>query len=262
METNLAALEAAVGHHFRDASLLNRALTHRSVASDRPQHLAPQANNEQLEFLGDAVLGMIVSETLLRRHPDLSEGRLTVMKSRLVSASHLYRIARTLNLGEYLILSRGEDRSGGREKKTLLADALEAIIAAVFLDGGYDVVQRFVEEQIIAVTEASDGDPDRNDPKGALQELAQSMKFPAPRYRVLEETGPDHRKQFTVEVRVGKDLHAAAQGGSKKAASQRAASIVLETLMKRRAPEDLAAAPPVSFETDSVETDSIEADSI
>lgn len=248
MEKHLAALEAAVGHHFSDSSLLSRALTHRSVASDHPQHLAPHSNNEQLEFLGDAVLGMIVSETLLRRHPDLSEGRLTVMKSRLVSASHLYRVARALNLGQCLILSRGEDRSGGREKKTLLADALEAIIAAVYLDGGFEVVRRFIEDHIIATTSDSDGDPDINDPKGALQELAQSMKLPAPRYRVLQESGPDHRKQFTVEVRIGKDLHGAGLGGSKKSASQRAASVVLETLMKRRAPEDPPALPEADAE--------------
>lgn len=230
MEDRLGRLEAAIGHRFLDASLLKRALTHRSTASDHPQVLAPQANNEQLEFLGDAVLGMVVSETLVRRYPNLSEGDLTVIKSRLVSASHLYRIARDLDLGSYLILSRGEDRSGGREKKTLLADALEALIAAAYLDGGIDVAREFVDRHVVGDNIGEDEDPTRTDPKGALQELAQALKLPIPRYKVLRESGPDHRKMFTVEVRAGKDVQAQGEGGSKKIASQRAASVALDRL--------------------------------
>ncbi len=152
------------------------------------------------------------------------------MKSRLVSASHLYRVARAVDLGPALVLSKGEDRSGGREKQTLLADGLEAVIAALYVDGGLEAARAFVETFVVADVEKLATAESRLDPKGVLQELAQSRKLPLPRYQVLSETGPDHQKQFTVEVRVGKDVTATGEGSSKKTASQRAAERALSRM--------------------------------
>lgn len=226
----LPRLEAALGYRFRRLDLLTRALSHRSVASDIAPAAAPPPNNEQLEFLGDAVLGLVVTETLLERYPALAEGRLAVIKSRLVSASNLYRVARGLDLGAHLILSRGEDRSGGREKKTLLADALEAVVAAVYLDGGLDAARDVLHRHVLHELDEEGDDASAPDPKTALQECAHSLKLPVPRYQVLRESGPDHRKIFTVEVRVGRDFSAIGEGASKKSASQQAASLALDRL--------------------------------
>jgi ribonuclease-3 len=230
----VARLETALGYRFRRLDLLTRALSHRSLASDLAPSSPPPPNNEQLEFLGDAVLGLVVTEALLNAFPALQEGHLAVIKSRLVSASNLYRVARALDLGSHLILSRGEDRSGGREKKTLLADALEAVVAAVYLDGGLEAARDVLRRHVLDNLEdaaTSDGTPD---PKTALQEYAHSLKLAIPRYQVLRETGPDHRKIFTVEVRVGRDCAAIGEGASKKSASQQAASLALDQLKAQR----------------------------
>lgn len=174
---------------------------------------------------------------LLQRHPELPEGDLSKLKARFVSAANLHRVAAKLGLGAHLILGRGEDLSGGREKRALLADALEALIAALYLDGGLDAARRFVVEWILTPTEAEGGldDVDRIDSKGALQEFAQARKLPSPRYIVLRETGPDHRKRFTVEVRLGREFTAIGEGASKKSASQMAASAVLRMLAQEAA---------------------------
>jgi ribonuclease-3 len=188
-------------------------------------------DNEQFEFLGDAILGFVVSDVLLERHPELPEGDLSKLKSRFVSAAHLHKVAAKLALGPHLILSRGEDISGGREKRALLADALEALIAAIYFDGGLDAAREFVVVHILANESTDDTDEAHlNDSKSALQEFAQARKLPNPRYIVLRETGPDHRKQFTVEVRVGREFSAIGEGASKKSASQMAASAVLKAL--------------------------------
>ncbi|MDX2182102.1 MAG: ribonuclease III [Bryobacteraceae bacterium] len=231
MDDKLRALELAIGHTFRDRTLLERALTHSSTASEANGRRGAQGNNEQFEFLGDAVLGFLVSEELVRRFPDLPEGQLTIIKSRVVSAAYLYRIARKLDLGAYLFLGRGEDRAGGREKKTVLADALEALIAAVFLDAGVDATRTFVLNHLVenAALEPSD-DPGSGNAKSALQELTMALKLPLPRYRVIEESGPDHSKRFTVEVRIGRDHSATGEGSSKKTASMRAAGAALAML--------------------------------
>ena len=241
MEQQHIELESTIGHHFADPELLRRALTHRSVASEHQQKQLPRVDNEQMEFLGDSVLGFLVSEALLKQNADLPEGHLSKIKSRLVSASHLYYVAISIQLGDALILGRGEELSGGRNKKALLSDALEALIAAIYLDGGIDPARQFVLNHVMAID--SNGDVSSNDDgdaKSALQELTQSLKLPLPRYHVLKESGPDHRKVFTVEVRVGKDYSAIGEDGSKKSASQNAARLVLEKLQELKQNQSLS----------------------
>src|SRR5579872_2153212 len=148
MSADLAILEKALGHCFRDRELLERALTHKSRICEKPE-VQTAADNEQLEFLGDAILGFVVSESLVRRFASFPEGRLSKLKAHLVSAAHLYAVAQNLQLGEYLLLGRGEEMSGGREKKALLSDAVEALIAALYLEAGMEAACRFIEERVI-----------------------------------------------------------------------------------------------------------------
>ncbi len=230
MPLDLAALEERLAYRFRDRSLLERALTHRSWTFENAARGRPALeSNEQLEFLGDAVLGLLASEILMQRYPDLGEGRLSQFKARLVSASHLHERARRLELGAFLRLGRGEEVSGGRAKKTLLADALEAVIAAVYLDGGLDEARSFVVRHILSGVDL-EKIAERQDFKSLLQELAQARGLPAPRYRTVGAAGPDHSKVFTVEVCVGPELAARGEGSSLKAAGQRAAEILLRKL--------------------------------
>ena len=233
MRADLEVLEEAAGYRFADRGLLIRALTHTSHAYEKNQ--PPLSDNEQLEFLGDAVLGFLISESLVLRYPSYREGRLSILKNFLVSATHLHEIAQKVNLGEFLLLGRGEEMSGGRVKKGLLADAVEALIAAIYLDGGAEAARQFVVRQVLgsgAELERSLEAPFTNF-KGALQEAARTMNLPAPRYTVVSEQGPAHARRFLVEVRAGPDLAAQAEGESKKAAGQLAAQIVLRQLMER-----------------------------
>ncbi|HYK60583.1 MAG TPA: ribonuclease III [Bryobacteraceae bacterium] len=242
-------MEEKLGYVFRDRSLLERALTHKShvhershersfvlagdeLAAERNGRLIPQ-DNEQLEFLGDAVLGFVVSDCLVRRFPDFPEGRLSKLKAHLVSATRLYEVAQELGLGEFLFLGRGEELSGGRAKRALLSDAVEALIAALYLDGGLDAVQNFIETRVIGswLSTGPDQEAAVTDFKSALQEMAQALKLPAPRYSVVSESGPEHLKVFTVEVRLGKEWASQASGYSKKSAGQKAAQQVLQQLM-------------------------------
>jgi ribonuclease-3 len=225
----LEALEAKLGYHFRNRELLARALTHRSsVYEKNPQ--SPAGDNEQLEFLGDSILGFIVSDVLVARHPAHPEGRLSKLKANLVSATHLHRAALRLHLGEHLLLGRGEEMSGGRAKKALLANALEALIAALYLDGGIEMARRFIVEHVIEEAQLlEDGEP-VTDYKSALQEMAQALKLPQPHYSIVEERGPEHSKTFVVEARVGGDWVGRAEGLSKKSASQKAAHEILRRL--------------------------------
>jgi len=234
-ETERAELEAALGHHFQGPSWLERALTHRS----RRQELASAGttsarDNERLEFLGDAILGLLVSEFLVVTFPDWSEGQLSKSRSRLVSARSLHAAAQRLGLGKYLRLGRGEEKTGGREKQALLADAYEAIVAAVYFDGGLDAAARFVRGSLLerAVREQAEvlGQPDH---KSALQELLQGRGWRPAEYRVIREEGPDHRKTFVVEVRVGGRALAVSEGSTKKEAEQHAARYALEQLRRQ-----------------------------
>lgn len=237
MKGDLSVLEAAIGHTFRDRELLERALTHKSHAHEQNGDLNgaprdPSGDNEQLEFLGDSILGFVASEYLVRRNPEAPEGRLSKSKAHLVSAAHLHEAAQKLGLGSYLFLGRGEEMSGGREKKALLADALEAVIAAMYLDAGLPPARNFIETHVLALFDDSgEGVPSAaTDHKSALQEMAQALKLPPPRYVIVGEDGPEHSKTFTVEVRVGKDWVSQAQGASKKSAGQKAAQHILQQL--------------------------------
>ncbi|MDX1980564.1 MAG: ribonuclease III [Bryobacteraceae bacterium] len=233
MTGDLADLEAIVGHQFQDRVLLERALTHKSSRFEKPTaELAVHGDNEQLEFLGDSVLGFLVSEQLFRIYPDMAEGGLSKRKAHLVSAQRLYEAANAMDLGRFLRLGKGEELSGGREKRALLANALEALIAVLYLDGGIEVARDFIHCHIISAFVASgvEGEARVNDFKSALQERTQRMHMPTPRYAIVHESGPEHSKIFTVEVRVGRDLASRAEGLSKKAAGQKAAQQVLEQL--------------------------------
>ncbi len=253
MRAELSSLEIRLDHRFSRPELLHRALTHSSAANEsRVGPSSPQNDNEQLEFLGDSILGFLVSEALVQRYPESREGELSRIKAHLVSAAHLHGIARRLDLGSYLELGRSEEMSGGRAKKTLLVDALEALIAALYLDGGIDAVRTFVTTHIldapVAGDEAAGTDiqPAITNFKSALQEIAQSRKLPQPRYTIVRERGPEHAKTFTVEVRVGKDWTAQADGRTKKLAAQRAARTVYDRLSgnaESPEPEHLTAEP-------------------
>ena len=231
------ALEELIGYRFAGREVLRRALTHSSHVHE--QNLAgssePLHDNEQLEFLGDAVLGLLISEELYRRFPEAPEGRLSMMKARLVSAAHLFEVAQRLELGRYLEMGRGEERTGGRGKRTLLVDAVEAIIAALYLDGGLEAARAFVRGFVIREADGSpSGDQDLQhvvDFKSALQQLAQARRLPPPRYSIVRERGPGHSRVFTVEARVGATLAGQADGTNKKSAAQEAARQVYERLL-------------------------------
>lgn len=223
---NRAGLETALGYSFQDSQLLERALTHRSHARDRKH----EQDNERLEFLGDAVLGLAVSQILMESFPDYPEGRLTKIRGRLVSADHLYRQAHALNLGRNLNLGLAEENSGGREKKALLADALEAILAAVYLDGGPAAAHSLVRRLIASPSHVSEADQTlaRLNPKSTLQELLQARKLPQPEYKVVSEQGPPHGRIFEVSLSVGDICRAMGRGISKREAEQAAAAQALE----------------------------------
>lgn len=241
MRPELDALEVAAGYRFADRQVLLRALTHSSHVNEHAEHalasgVSTPRDNEALEFLGDSVLGFLISEELLQRFPDAAEGQLSKLKAHLVSAAWLVQAAQRLTLGEYLQLGRGEELSGGRTKKTLLVDALEALIAAVYLDGGIEAAREFVQRIVIADGMSAEGPADSRFPnnltdyKSALQEFAQARHLPQPRYVIVRERGPEHSKTFTVEARVGRDWVAQAEGHTKKSAAQMAACVVYERL--------------------------------
>ncbi len=254
-------LPGAPVYRFSDPSLLLWALTHRSLSCERaPEEIAkPSADNEQLEFVGDAVLGLVVAEALFRRFPGSREGELTRLRATLVSRKHLADVAVLLNLGALLQLGRGEEASGGRTKPALLANALEAVIAALFLDGGLDAARAFIHAVVIAPylprLEAAVASPGKftgaiGDHKSALQEYMQSSGAGHPLYVLTAQSGPDHRKLFRVEVRVSEAEGASrpiaeAEAASKKQAQQDAARIALETLLLQGSPT----APAVAVTT-------------
>jgi ribonuclease III len=232
MRADLEVLEAALGHTFRNRELLVRALTHKSRSHESARPGEEVISNEQLEFFGDAVLGFVVSEILFRRFPLDAEGRLSKRKAHLVSEARLYEVAQSLSLGDHLILGRGEEMSGGRKKKALLADAVEALIAALYLDGGAEAPRSFIEEQVVANAGVEDVTSDLTlaDFKGALQQRAQALNLPTPTYVTVAESGSEHAKVFTIEARVGEDLAERAEGLTKKSAGQRAAQAVLQQM--------------------------------
>jgi len=219
METPLSELELALGHGFRRPELLVCALTHRSVANEQQAQGADSAGNERLEFLGDAILGLVVAEDLFLRYPEWREGDLTRVRAQLVSRQHIADVADAIGLGRHILLSRGEDRAGLRSKSTVLSNAMEAVLGAMFLDSGLDTVRGFVQRQVIGqfaerfAAELRAGAALGNY-KSALQEHLQAARAGIPVYRVKNESGPDHRKRFLVEVRLKRPAGEAAKPDS------------------------------------------------
>ena len=240
MRAEFESLEKRIGYRFADREILHRALTHSSHAHEYHQSSGGpvRRDNEQLEFLGDAVLGFLISELLVQRFPGFTEGRLSPLKGHLVSANHLQKVAQSIDIGPYLRLGRSEEMSGGRLKKTLLVDALEALIAALYLDGGMQVARTFVEREVLNSPDSQlDEVEGRQRPlvmdyKTALQELAFTRSLPPPRYAVVREEGPGHSRMYTVEVRLGSDVIGRGEGSSKKGAAQKAARRVYEQLVQ------------------------------
>jgi ribonuclease-3 len=226
---SLAVLESLLGYRFRDQRWLIRALTHRSFVNEQGEEYV---HNESLEFLGDSVLGFLVSARIFQRFPDLSEGDLSKLKAYLVSAVNLVHLAERIKLGEFLRLSRGEEKTGGRMKKAILVDSYEAILGAIYLDGGIEAVSEFLERELGQIFERPDlRQLTYGDFKSALQEHLHNLSYPEPIYRVVGEIGPDHKKTFVVEVIIQDRVVAQASGKSKKEAQQAAAQQALERLM-------------------------------
>lgn len=222
----LSDLEQTIGYSFRSRALLDRALTHRSFANERVEEGCQ--HNEALEFLGDAVLGFVVSAWLLERFPELSEGKLSKIRAYLVSESSLVELADVLDLGRYILINRGEEKTGGRRKRALLADAYEALIAVLYMDGGIDAAERFLRRELLP--KVSTIDPDSmigSDFKSALQELLQAAGTTVPEYALAEASGPDHRRTFRVELRVAGAVVSCGEGSTIKLAQQEAARIAL-----------------------------------
>jgi ribonuclease III len=230
MIADLQSLQSALGYRFSNQELLIRALTHKSLAAEKRSAGREAADNEQLEFLGDSVLGFAVSAALVEHFPDEPEGRLSVLRAGLVSATHLATVAQDLHLGEYLQLGRGEEKGGGRAKIRLLANAVEALIAAIFLDGGIEPAQRFVIGHVAKELETGALLNGQVNYKELLQDRANEMGVPPPRYTVAGSTGPEHDKRFVVEAHLGQELVSRGEGKSKKLAGQSAARALLEHL--------------------------------
>ena len=222
-------IENRVGHRFKDRGLLEHALTHKSRAAEDAS--GGVADNESLEFLGDAVLGLVVADLLFHTYPDFDEGQKSKIKASVVSTQALARRADETQLGAHLLLGRGEEKTGGRFKQALLADAYEALVAAVYLDGGLPAAAAFLERELSdAIEEGAGQSVVGHDYKSALQERVQALGYSLPEYRVAAESGPDHRKMFTVEVVVAGELLGSATGKAKKAAEQEAARLALDRL--------------------------------
>ena len=217
-------LETRLGYTFRDRKLLEHALTHSSWSNERGSgHLG---SNERLEFLGDSVLGWMVAENLYRRFPDMPEGDMTRLRAELVCEASLHKTALALGLGGYMRLGRGEEHTGGRERPSILADIVEAIIAALYLDSGMDEARRFVRERVL--TDAAFDESQRGaDCKTRLQELVQRKSNQVIAYRLVEEQGPDHDKTFTFEVLINGESAGRGSGKTKKEAEQMAARAAL-----------------------------------
>ncbi len=220
----METLESKLGYRFKDRSLLENALTHSSYANEAH---SPMGSNERLEFLGDSILGMVTADYLFQKHPDEPEGDLTRIRASLVCEESLVEVAEVLGLGAYLKLGKGEETGGGRERPSIRADAVEAVLAAVYLDGGLDearkIVQRFILDK---ETEKSES----RDYKTALQELVQRTPGKTISYRLVEETGPDHCRSFVMEVWVDGRSQGRGQGRSKKEAEQMAAKAAIARL--------------------------------
>ena len=226
----LRELEDKLGHEFQDAQLLKRALTHPSYAAE--QRPSPM-HNQRLEFFGDAVLQIVITELLFYAHPDLQEGVLSKMRSALTNEDALVGFAVDINLGRYLLLGKGEENSGGRDRKSNLADAMEAVLGALYLDGGMEVVKQFLRCHIGHVIHKPQSLLKTENPKGALQEFAQHFYREAPTYKVVKVTGPEHAPEFEVTVAIAGETVARASSHSRKNAEKEAARKALDELTEQ-----------------------------
>jgi ribonuclease-3 len=227
-EIDLPDLEARLGYRFQNRALLQQALTHKSFAYESEG----EVHNESMEFLGDSVLGFLVTDFIYRDFPALSEGRKSKIKAFLVSATTLSHLALELDVPRHLRVGKGEEKTGGRKKKALSANALEAIVAAIYLDSGIEHVRRFLEPLYLPlIREVQDGRAIIEDPKTALQEFLQARNLEPAQYSVTAETGPEHRKTFHVELRIGARKVSTANGPTKKNAELLAAQAALAALL-------------------------------
>ena len=224
----LAKLSRRIGYEFTDESLLRRALAHRSWCAE----VGGLPSNERLEFLGDAVLGWVIAEIAYRRHGDLAEGKLTDLRKSVVNATALAEVAEAIDLGDWLLLGKGEDSAGGRQKPSILSDAFEAVLGAVYLDGGVDAAKALVARLFSERLDVAAAHLDRLDHKTVLQELTARLYDTAPVY-LLTESGPDHAKMFKATVLVAGEALGDGHGKSKKLAEQQAASLAFDTLSTR-----------------------------
>lgn len=220
----MEALQNSIGYHFKNTALLSRALTHSSYANE---YNLSAGDNERLEFLGDSVLGFITAEYLFSNHRDFPEGELTKLRAYAVCEKSLFAYAQEIELGKYLKLGKGEERTGGRERPSVLSDAFEAVIAAIYLDGGMDEAKKFVLRFVVPYVEAK---PTFKDYKTALQEVVQQNHGEALEYVLVSESGPDHNKRFEIEVHLNSNVLGRGVGGSKKKAEQNAAKEALELM--------------------------------
>jgi ribonuclease III len=228
--SSLADLEQRLGHPFRDAALLRLALTHPSVAHDQNQSIP---HNQRLEFLGDAVLGLVLARALYEKFPDADEGALTKSRAKLANAAALAGLGRALGLGAHLVLSHGEENTGGRDRTSALADAFEALLGAIFLDGGFDAVREFVLREFQSDFAELILPAGIENPKGELQEVLQAKSPVAPVYEVVSAEGPDHDRNFICAVKHNDAELARGAGKSKKAAESAAALAALEKIRGR-----------------------------
>lgn len=224
----LQELQNALGLRVSDIELLNQSLTHTSFVGEKDE--SRLVSNQRLEYLGDAVLGLVVSHYLYERHPDLSEGHMTKIKAAAVSEPVLCRLAQQLQLGDYILLGRGEDMTGGRQRASILSDTLEAVVAAIYLDGGMETAREFIIRLFVGVIEEIKGQRQGQDFKSLLQEKVQEKTSKAPYYQVIQEIGPDHDKRFVVEARLDEMVLGRGYGSSKKEAEQAAAQQGLASL--------------------------------
>lgn len=226
--STLTELQEVIGFPFEDDSLLREALVHRSYLNENPSF--PSADNQRLEFLGDALLDFVAGDYLYRRYPKMREGELTSLRAALVKEETLARFAQILDLGRYLYLGRGEEESEGRERPSLLADAFEALVGALYLDGGLTTAERFILRFLEPETERIVAQGELRDYKSLFQEEAQRRFQATPLYRTIDERGPDHNKVFTVEVLIEEKVYGRGEGTSKQAAEQEAARQALEKI--------------------------------
>ena len=219
------SLEDRIGYRFSNPTLLKTALTHPSLAYETKK---PQPDNQRLEFLGDAVIQLILTDELFHRFPNFSEGHLTKLRSRIVSRNALHQLGKIIELGDHLLLGKGEAASGGKDRPSNIADALEAVAGAIYLDGGMDAARSFFLDNFSSFIDEVASKPVENNPKGQLQEELQALKATSPNYFVVSQEGPDHEKVFVTEVHWDGILLGIGSGASKKEAETNAALKALE----------------------------------